>query len=171
MRIVWLVGALSLMATSFHAQTAARDDVTTLDGMIRAYYDVVSGPAGSLPDPKRDSALHAPNARVNLLSRKADGTATVASGSLTDYYMQTGTGPRAKGFYEREVHRVTQRIGALAHVWSTYESSEAPGGPVFSRGINSIQLYWDGKRWWILGWVFDDERFGNKVPPEFLPTR
>lgn len=167
--LVLVVGLMTGSGVAVGQSTGAADDVTTLGGIIRAYYDVVSGPAGSLPDPKRDSTLHHPNAQVTLLTRRADGSATVAVGTLADYYRQSGTGPRKRGFFEREIHRVTQRIGALAHVWSTYESSETPGGPAFTRGINSIQLYWDGRRWWILGWVFDDERHGNRIAAEYLP--
>lgn len=163
---------LAWAATPGFAQTSTppRDDVTTLDGIIKAYYHVVSGPAGSLPDPARDQTLHHPSARITMLDRKADGTATAEVITLAGYYERTGTGPRPRGFFEREVHRVTERIGALAHVWSTYESSEVSAGKPFSRGVNSIQLYWDGARWWILGWVFDDERHGGKVPSEYLPS-
>lgn len=156
------------------AQTAPAPrpgDVATLDGIIAAYYDVVSGPAGSLPDPARDQTLHHPNAQITMLDRKADGTATVEVTDLAGYYRRTGTGPRKTAFFEREIHRVTQRIGALTHVWSTYEASGTPGGKPFTRGINSIQLYWDGVRWWILGWAFDDERNGGRVPQEYLPAQ
>lgn len=127
--------------------------------------------AGSLPDPARDQSLHHPKAQITLLNRKADGAATVDVTDLAGYYRQSGTGPRKKGFFEYEISRVAQRIGALAHVWSTYEATDTPGGKAQSRGINSIQLYWDGSRWWILGWVFDDERNGGKVPAEYLPHR
>lgn len=164
--------AAAQTATIPTSQPEARPaDVATLDGLIKAYYDVVSGPAGSLPDPVRDQSLHHPSAQITLLDRKADGTATVAVITLADYYRRGGLGPRKKPFFEREIHRVVQRIGALAHIWSTYESAETPGGKPFSRGINSIQAYYDGHRWWILGWVFDDERAGNRIPAEFLPPR
>ncbi|MFN0179964.1 MAG: nuclear transport factor 2 family protein [Gemmatimonadales bacterium] len=165
---------VTLLAAEGWAQTSPAprpDDVATLDGIIAAYYDVVSGPAGSLPDPARDQTLHHPNAQITMLDRKADGTATVEVTDLAGYYRRTGTGPRKTAFFEREIHRVTQRIGALTHVWSTYEASDTPGGKPFTRGINSIQLYWDGARWWILGWLFDDERNGGSVPPEYLPAR
>ena len=165
---------VAMLTTSVRAQVpgpARADDVTTLDGIMKAYYDVVSGPAGSLPDEARDQTLHHPNAQVTLLDRKRDGSASVTVTTLAGYYQRSGPGPRRRAFYEREIGRVTQRIGALVHVWSTYESSEVPGGKPFSRGINSIQLYWDGQRFWILGWVFDDERNGGRVPPEFLPDR
>lgn len=169
-----LLFLLALAATRGSAQVPAQprpEDVTTLGGIMKAYYDVVSGPAGSLPDPARDQTLHHPSAQVTLLDRKADGSATVTVTTLAGYYQRTGTGPRRQPFYEREINRVTHRIGALVQVWSTYESSLVPGGKPFSRGINSIQMYWDGARWWILGWVFDDERNGGKVPPEYLPHR
>jgi hypothetical protein len=154
------------------AQTpkAARpEDVRTLDGIMKAYYDVVSGPVGSRPDIDRDHTLHHPDARITLIDRKADGTATASIVTLDGFYERTGgTAPRKKAFYEREIHRQTQRIGALVHVWSTYESTETTGGKPFSRGINSIQLFWDGARFWITSWVFDDERHGNRVPAEYL---
>jgi len=129
----------------------------------------VSGPAGSLPDPARDHSLHHPNAAITLLSRKADGTATAEVVTLDDYYRRMGSGARKVGFYEHEIHRTVEKLGAFTHVWSTYETSEAAGGAVKRRGINSIELCWDGNRYWILSWVFDDERNGLKIPREYLP--
>src|SRR2546422_6791573 len=54
-----------------------------------------------------------------------------------------------EGFYEREIHRVTRAYGNITQVWSTYEERRAPDGPVQGRGINALQLFWDGKRWWV----------------------
>lgn len=170
--IAALVLTLSVNLAAQPKPNAPRsEDVATLEGIMKAYYDVVSGPAGSVPDEARDQSLHHPNAQVTLLDRKANGVTSAAVITLADYYQRSGRGPRSQAFYEREIHRVTERIGSLVHVWSTYESSRTPGGTSFSRGINSIQLYWDGSRWWILGWVFDDERNGNQVPAEYLPPR
>lgn len=73
-------------------------------------------------------------------------------------------------FYEVELHREVQRFGMIAHVFSTYGYSDRPGGPIRQRGINSIQCFWDGARWWILGWIYDSERDGNPIPPEYLPA-
>jgi hypothetical protein len=49
----------------------------------------------------------------------------------------------------------------MIHVWSTYEWRNAEDGPVEGRGINSIQRYHDGKRWWITSWIYDSERDDN----------
>ena len=75
-----------------------------------------------------------------------------------------------EGFYESEIHRVTQRFGNMAHVFSTYESRLKADGPVIARGINSVQLFYDGTRWWIASCVWDDERPDNPLTPEYLPS-
>jgi hypothetical protein len=43
----------------------------------------------------------------------------------------------------------------MAHVWSSYTSALTDGGEPFTRGVNSITLFFDGERWWIMGWMFD----------------
>lgn len=85
---------------------------------------------------------------------------------ISIYHERAGT----SAFYEAEIHRVTQRFGNVAHVWSTYAWRRSDGGPVEGRGINSIQLYHDGTRWWITAWIFDSERADNPIPPAFLPA-
>ncbi len=80
--------------------------------------------------------------------------------------------PRTKteGFFEREIARRVERFGAVAHVFSTYESRKAESDPVpFVRGINSIQLFFDGKRWWAVTIFWDSERPDQPIPAEFLP--
>jgi hypothetical protein len=90
--------------------------------------------------------------------------------TLGEYHDRFG-GPRAQPFYEWEIHRVVQRFGSIAHVWTTYIESDSPQGETRGRGINSIQLYFDGERWWITSWVFDSEREGSEIPAEYVPGR
>ena len=81
--------ALLVVPALLSAQTAPRpEDVATLDGIIKAYYDVVSGPVGSLPDPARDETLHHPKARITMLERRADGSATATMITLAEYYQR-----------------------------------------------------------------------------------
>jgi hypothetical protein len=147
---------------------SAVENVTTLDGIIRAYYDVISGPAGSRPDRAQDAFLHHADALVAITGVRRDGTRSIRTMSLDEYHEAFG-GERTTGFYEREIHRRVERFGSIAHVWSTYVSSREPDGTPFARGINSIQLFHDGVRWWITSWVFDTERSDNPLPLEYLP--
>jgi len=162
--------AVGVGMASGQERQADPNDVGTLDDIIQAYYEVVSGPAGEIPDRARDQTLHLPNALVGVPGQDDQGRPVLVTMTLDDYHDRFG-GPRAEGFFEREIHREVSRFGNVAHVMSTYASSTTPGGEVFDRGINSIQLTWDGDRWWIVSWIFDSEREGNPIPPEFLPER
>jgi hypothetical protein len=157
----------SALAAQVGAGAADPRDVHTLDDIIRAYYEVVSGPAGEVPDRARDKTLHLPDAVVGVPGEDPEGHPVLTTMTLDDYHDRFG-GPREVGFYETEIHRIVHRFGNIAHVMSTYASATTPGGEAFDRGINSIQLTWDGDRWWIVSWIFDSERPGNPIPAEFL---
>lgn len=142
-------------------------DVATLDGMIRAWYDIVSGPAGQPRDWGRDRSLYIPDLRFV--------TAGVQQGKayarIRDHqgYVDESDAELTKGFFEKEIHRVTERFGPIAHVWSTYESRTTKEGPVIARGINSIELFWDGKRWWISHGAWTEETAEQPIPAKYLP--
>jgi hypothetical protein len=73
------------------------------------------------------------------------------------------------GFYEKEIERRTEQFGQIAHVWSTYESRHSPDDPEpFMRGINSIQLFNDGSRWWIVNIYWQQETPTDPIPPAYL---
>jgi hypothetical protein len=73
------------------------------------------------------------------------------------------------GFYEMEIARRTEQFGRLAQVWSTYESRHDPADPEpYMRGINSIQLFNDGKRWWILNIYWQQESDEDPIPEKYL---
>jgi len=75
------------------------------------------------------------------------------------------------GFYEKEVARRVEQFGQIAHVWSTYESRHNPDDPEpFMRGINSIQLFNDGRRWWIVSIYWQQESDVDPIPEKYLPT-
>jgi hypothetical protein len=145
-------------------------DVGTLADIIRAYYEVVSGPAGEIPDRERDLTLHVPGAMVGIPGPREEGRSRLRTMTIDEYHDRFGE-PRAEGFFEWEVHREVQRFGNIAHVMSTYAAATTPDGDPFVRGINSIQLTWDGERWWIVSWIFDEERPDNPIPSGFLPGR
>jgi hypothetical protein len=73
------------------------------------------------------------------------------------------------GFYEKEIARRTEHFGRIAHVWSTYESRHNAEDPKpFMRGINSIQLFYDGVRWWIVSIYWQHESPEHPVPDKYL---
>lgn len=144
-------------------------DVASVDAIIAAVYDVISGPAGKKRDWDRMRSLFAPGARlIPTGPRQAGG---YGSRVLTvDEYIERASGVFEKeGFFEREAARQTEQFGQIVHAFSTYESRHAPDdAKPFQRGINSMQLMNDGKRWWMVTifWQGEDEK--NPLPEKYL---
>ncbi len=150
------------------SQAPRPEDISTIDGILKAYYEVVSGPAGQPRDWARDRGLYISGVKFVAMSVK-EGRAVAEVMTHEQYVERTNDWLVKNGFDEKEVHRVTRRFGNIAHVWSTYESRQKPGGPVIGRGINSLELFWDGTRWWIASAVWDSERNDNPIAKEDLP--
>lgn len=144
------------------------DDVSSIDGIVKAYYAVITGPPGQPREWSRDETLYWPGLRFFAAGAKPDGTPTMRVMTHQEFVDATDASMVRNGFEEYEIHRVMHRIGNIAHVMSTYETRERWHGPVTARGVNSLDLFWDGKRWWIIAASWDDERPGSPIPPELL---
>ncbi|HEY0458153.1 MAG TPA: hypothetical protein VGC97_03310 [Pyrinomonadaceae bacterium] len=142
-------------------------DVSTIDGIVKAFYETVSGGKGVPRQWSRDRTLYMPDVRFVGLSEQ-DGKIRASVMNHIQYVNGTNEFLVAEGFQEREINRVVRRFGNIAHVFSVYEFSTADGKEK-GRGVNSIELYWDGARWWISAAAWDEERANNPIPKEFLP--
>jgi hypothetical protein len=144
------------------------EDVASIDGVIKAFYEVISGPAGQPRQWGRDRSLYIPDVRFVSIEKKKDGTTEAKPISHQEFVDRSDASLVKGGFYESEIHRDTQQFGQIAHVFSTYESRIKVDGPVIARGINSLELFNDGKRWWVLSVQWDEEREGLKIPEKWL---
>ena len=144
-------------------------DVASVDAIIAAVYDVISGPAGKKRDWDRMRSLFLPGARLIPTGARPGGA--YGSRVLTvDEYIERSSGFFDKeGFYEKEVARKAEQFGQIVHAFSTYESRHAPDETkAFQRGINSIQLMNDGKRWWIVTIFWQGEDDKTPLPEKYL---
>ncbi len=126
-------------------------DVESIEAIIAAAYDVISGPAGKKRDWKRERSLFISGARLIP-------TAVDAGRNDVDLAPQV-----------LDVDAYIARVEPFAHVWSTYESRHDPNdAKPFMRGINSIQLFNDESRWWILSIYWQHESPQHAIPEEYL---
>jgi len=121
------------------------EDVDSIDGIIKAFYETISGGKGVPRQWKRDAALYLP--QTHFFQVRPDRTVRVET--KPEYIARVDPWVTEHGFFEYEVARETQQYGNVAHVLSTYESRYTEDGPVIGGGKNSIQLVHDGTRWWI----------------------
>jgi hypothetical protein len=149
-------------------------DVASIDAIIAAAYDSISGSAGQKRDWKRLRSLFIPGAR--LVPTLEEPGATRFEGEIAPQMLDVDafiarSAPyfEKAGFFEKEIARRTEQFGHIAHVWSTYESRhKAEDSKPFMRGINSIQLFYDGSRWWIVTIYWQHESTEQPVPAKYF---
>ena len=140
------------MTKSIEART---EDISSIESIIAIDYKLISGRADEKRDWERMKTLFAPGARLMPIERDKDG-AVVARVFSVDEFIESRSPMLAAGdFFEWETDREERREGRMAHVWSSYVAARNPGGEPIRRGVNSIQLWNDGSRWWILSITWD----------------
>ncbi|MFN2502611.1 MAG: hypothetical protein ABR530_11485 [Pyrinomonadaceae bacterium] len=145
-------------------------DVSSLDAIMKAVYDVISGDAGKARDWERFRLLFHKDARLIPTGKNpTTGLAQSNAVSPEDYIKRAEPFFAKEGFYESEVARRVDQYGNIAHVFSTYESRRArQDKKPFQRGINSFQLLNDGKRWWVVTIYWQGETADNPIPNKYL---
>jgi hypothetical protein len=148
-------------------------DVSSIDGIIKAIYDVISGEKNEKRNWDRLRSLFHKDGRL-IPTRTNPNTKVIEARAFTpeEYIKRSEPFMMQSGFYEKEIARKTERFGNIVHLFSTYEgrnslSDEKP----FLRGINSFQLLYDGERWWIISIYWQAETPDNPLPDKYLKTQ
>ncbi|MFB0564933.1 MAG: hypothetical protein ACETWK_04565 [Candidatus Aminicenantaceae bacterium] len=142
-------------------------DVSSIDAIIQALYDSISFSEGEEPDLDRFQSLFMLKAPFICLTQ--DGVDTMDLESFVSSFRERIKSGAIKSFYEAEIARTSNAFGSIAQVFSTYNKGINTEDPeLFTRGINSIQLYYDGRQWWVSSILWEDERSDSPIPKEYL---
>jgi len=161
--------ALSSQAAPPPPPPAKTEDVSSIDAIMKAVYDVISGPAGQKRDWNRMRSLFLPGARLIPTGRGQDGKSGARVWTLEEYISNAGPRLEESGFFERELGRVEERYGNIVHLMSAYDSKrKADDAQPFARGVNSFQLFNDGSRWWVVTIFWQGESPDTPIPAKFL---
>ena len=151
-------------------------DVDSVDHLVAALYNVISGPAGQQRDWDRFRSLFLPDGRLGAIradapaasdqpARKSD----IVFRTPEMYVERDDPYFKTHGFFERSIANRVEEFGNLVHVWSTYESRHAADdAKPFTRGVNSIQIVHAQGRYWLASVLWDDERPGLRLPEKYL---
>lgn len=154
--------------TTFAANPA---DVNSIDAIVAAVYSVISGDAGVKRDWNRFRSLFHPKATLTPTGKNRAGVVGARVITPEDYISQSGAYLEKEGFHEREIARRTEQFGNIAHVFTTYEAKHRlSDAKPFMRGINSIQLFNDGARWYVLTIAWSQETPETPLPDKYLKS-
>jgi hypothetical protein len=136
----------------------------TIDALMTALYSSISGPPGG-QDFELSKRIYHPDVRLVRTRLDESGEPVAFSFSADSYEANARALLADLPFYEVETERRTVRFGNVAQVFSAYEARTAPeGGELIKRGMNCAHLFNDGRRWWLMHMIWDDEREGVEVP-------
>jgi len=139
------------------------EDVESVNAIVKAAYDAISGPAGPR-DWNRFRSLFLPQARFTQVGEGPDGAKFVISWGVEEFIRDASPIFAKDPFYENAFINRPQGFGGMMQVFSGYESKRTPNGKPFERGVNSFQVLNDGKRCWIVSIFWDSERPDNPLP-------
>ena len=146
-----------------------RQKVKTLDSTVETLYAVISGDKGEKRDWRLFKYLFADGAQLTPLQTDAHGKVHATYLTPEDYVQRSGAYLESQGFFEKEIHRVTETYGNLVQIFSTYESyRSSKDTEPFARGINSIQLMKDRGRWYVVNITWQGETDAFPLPIKYL---
>lgn len=167
MKTLLFLISLSATTMAIAQQKDYSADVTSPEAITGALYNVISGDPGQGRDWDRFRNLFKPDSRL-IPTRKSESGELFFKPLSPEEYIQLFSARIASGFFEKEVHRVSESYGTVTHVFSTYETKEKKEGPVTNRGINSIQLFYDGKRYYVVNIFWCAESLGFPLPEKYV---
>ena len=179
MKKLVLLAAIVLFYTTTKANVFNTDsipadtkDVSSPEAIVAAVYDVISGQAGQKRNWERMRTLFVPDARMIPIRKSPTGELTRRVLTVEEYITSSGPLLEKDGFFETEIGRRTEQFGNIVHVFSTYESKRAvTDEKPFTRGINSFQLWYDGKRWWVITILWQSESKELPIPEKYIGTK
>lgn len=149
-------------------------DAVSPDAIVAALYASVTHLPDAAPDFERMRGIFLPVGMLIPPKRpNEDIFTTLDVDQFADRFKKSVSTRKDKGepagFNERELSRRTDCFGNVCQIFSTYESKYAASDEKpFQRGINSIQIVKDARRWWIASVIWDVERPDNLIPAQYL---
>jgi len=143
--------------------------VESVDAIVAAVYDVISGPAGQARDWDRWRSLFIPEARLISVGRDREGGTVYRVMTPENYVELAAASLEENGFFEEEIGRTQEGFGPVVHLFSAYQSKRSmEDEEPFARGINSFQLMSDGDRWWVVTIYWTSERPDLPIPERYI---
>ena len=165
----YILFSVFILSANVYAEENYNKEVSSINEIVDALYHSISGEKGEPRNWKLFHHLFTENAQLIPTGRNKEGKINIKSWSPKMYQERVGKWLVDNGFQEIEINKITERYGPIVHVFSTYESRKSKKDKKpFTGGINSIQLFHDGERWWVVNVFWAMETPENPIPEKYL---
>ena len=136
--------------------------------ITEAIYAAISGPPGPR-NYDRIRKYYTADARLIRTGIGADGKPFAKSMTVDEHEKDVSALLADMAFEEVEIAHEAEIFGNVARVRSVYRSVYGSGPKArHGRGINYMNLVFDGRDWKVASVVWDNEREGLAIPPRVL---
>jgi hypothetical protein len=147
------------MTSASHEVSAS--ERASLDGVLNRLYEVISFDEGGEPDWDGMKNVFSRHARITRVTPEGiDHLDLPTFCAMAREMLDLGA---YTCFHEREVSRRVDRLGAVVHVLSAYETKRHPAAiDRLGQGVNSIQLVNEDGGWRVVSLCWDED--GLRAP-------
>jgi hypothetical protein len=132
--IACTLSCLLFLSGIVHAQ--APSEVSSMDGILAALYDVISGPAGQKRDWDRMRSLFVPGARLIPTTKQPDGSFATRVLDVDGYIVSSGSSLE-RGFFEKQVSKINRKASCPPMTGMVMSSSTAAISGAFCRNTST----------------------------------
>lgn len=157
---------VTLLSSGIHAQDHQALDpeiVKTIEGTVGETYKIITGERGSTRNWEAFRQLFTPDAQMSVLVHDTAGRGQVRTFTLEAFVRNGMKYYESDGFIERPIKTIIHEYNGIANVFQSYYAKEAERE---EEGVNSLQLIFDGERWWITSVLWTSNANGVELPVE-----
>lgn len=144
------------------------EDVASPRAVVFALHASISGPAGPF-DWSRFRSLFLPTASIGEAGTEPGGNPHITFQSVSDW-IRSVQDLRPKVAVHETVYKVRmEQFGSIASAFYSHDSVTTADGGTDIRRVNSCQMLYDGKRWWIASVVWNVSQKNWDLPDDLEP--
>lgn len=146
------------------------EDVATPDSIVDALWSSYSARAGERNWDRLNSLFYPDAGSRMVIYPTPDNPANMRILNNHQTYVDwCADMMRENNLFEWELKRQTMQWGHMAHVVASAVIADEPDAEPLGSTLQSISLYWDEQRWWIVSILIDVITPENPFPASFLP--
>ena len=169
MKRILLVFSIIITTMSSSAQVKLSSDtnaVKSIDGIVKEVLKLVSGKKGTTRNWEALRNLFLSTATFTVLNNNDSIPIPVETISLDDFINLLHDEYYEQGYFEYEISKTIDEYNGIANVFQSFYGKDSENTE--ERGINSYQLVYFNKRWWIANMLWTIETKGAKIPKKYL---
>lgn len=135
----------------------------TIQGLVNQTLELISGDTTKIRDWDAFRNLFLPTAQFTIVDHNKKNPKKVQVVNLEEFVRLVKGSYQNSGFQEHQIEMRYDEYNGIAQVFQTYFAKSNTSG-YKEKGVNSYQLVFTKKRWWITSLVWTSDFNGVEIP-------